>query len=290
MNHLTRNDYATALQLLARIETQAAGVEGFTRAAVTALNDFVSSERTTLSVCDLLSGQCRVVSVPGVPQGTADRAARFGPRFFAHPLALARQGRRVLRCTGSSRQRHGHRCPLCARRGGRVGLEHTVSLPLYRDGRTVVSIVLNRRGPDFGERDRERLELLRPHLAFLYAHACRTVGEGPSQLAPPDTAPAALTAREREVLHWLASGKTDADIAALLSISTRTVNKHLEHVYVKLGVETRTAAVMRALSAGLVDGCVLPAKAAGPVDQAASKRISRRPALPSKPTADTRSA
>jgi len=58
---------------------------------------------------------------------------------------------------------------------------------------------------------------------------------------------AALTPREREMLQWLATGKTDADIAQLIGISRRTVQKHLEHVYVKLGVETRTAAVMRGL-------------------------------------------
>ena len=55
-----------------------------------------------------------------------------------------------------------------------------------------------------------------------------------------------ITPREYEVLSWVASGKTDADIAALLAISRRTVHKHLEHIYIKLGVETRTAAVMRA--------------------------------------------
>ncbi len=55
----------------------------------------------------------------------------------------------------------------------------------------------------------------------------------------------ALTAREHEVLRWLAAGKTDRDIASILGVSPRTVQKHLEHVYDKLGVETRTAAVMR---------------------------------------------
>ena len=48
-----------------------------------------------------------------------------------------------------------------------------------------------------------------------------------------------------QVLAWLAHGKTDAEIAAFLGTSPRTVHKHLEHIYVKLGVETRTAAVMR---------------------------------------------
>jgi DNA-binding CsgD family transcriptional regulator len=63
--------------------------------------------------------------------------------------------------------------------------------------------------------------------------------------AEPTAAAWPLTARENEVLHWLAAGKTDRDIAAVLGISPRTVHKHLQRIYEKLGVETRTAAVMR---------------------------------------------
>jgi DNA-binding NarL/FixJ family response regulator len=57
-----------------------------------------------------------------------------------------------------------------------------------------------------------------------------------------------LTSREVEVLHWVACGKTNRDIGDILGLSPRTVNKHLEHVYVKLGVETRTAAAAVAMS------------------------------------------
>jgi len=60
-----------------------------------------------------------------------------------------------------------------------------------------------------------------------------------------------LTAREREVLAWVARGKTNADIAGLLWLAPSTVCKHLENVYAKLGVSTRTAAVARFL--GLID-------------------------------------
>jgi DNA-binding CsgD family transcriptional regulator len=60
-----------------------------------------------------------------------------------------------------------------------------------------------------------------------------------------------LTAREREVLSWVARGKTNAEIARLLWLAPGTVGKHLEHVYAKLGVGTRTAAVTRFL--GLLD-------------------------------------
>lgn len=51
-----------------------------------------------------------------------------------------------------------------------------------------------------------------------------------------------LTPRETEVLSWLAKGKTNRDIADILGMSHRTVNKHLEHIFEKLGVETRSAA------------------------------------------------
>jgi DNA-binding CsgD family transcriptional regulator len=60
-----------------------------------------------------------------------------------------------------------------------------------------------------------------------------------------------LTAREREVLAWVAQGKTNAEIARLLWLAPSTVRKHLENVYAKLGVSTRTAAVARFL--GLFD-------------------------------------
>ncbi len=60
---------------------------------------------------------------------------------------------------------------------------------------------------------------------------------------------AALTPREAEVLLWLARGKSNRDIGAILAVSPRTVDKHLEQIYVKLGVENRASAVARAVRA-----------------------------------------
>lgn len=57
-----------------------------------------------------------------------------------------------------------------------------------------------------------------------------------------------LTPRESDVLLWLGKGKTNRDIADILGMSPRTVNKHLEHIFVKLGVETRSAAAVLASS------------------------------------------
>jgi DNA-binding CsgD family transcriptional regulator len=62
------------------------------------------------------------------------------------------------------------------------------------------------------------------------------------------TAAFPLTAREAEVLFWVVKGKTSKDIGDILGTSPRTVNKHLEHIYEKLGVETRTAAANVAMA------------------------------------------
>lgn len=57
----------------------------------------------------------------------------------------------------------------------------------------------------------------------------------------------ALTAREAEVLLWVSRGKSNRDMSEILGISHRTVNKHLEQVFEKLGVENRAAAAARAV-------------------------------------------
>ena len=51
-----------------------------------------------------------------------------------------------------------------------------------------------------------------------------------------------LTHREAEVLYWLSEGKTNPEIGQVLGMSRRTVDKHTEHIFAKLGVETRAAA------------------------------------------------
>lgn len=53
-----------------------------------------------------------------------------------------------------------------------------------------------------------------------------------------------LTARESEVLYWLAEGKSNPEIGIILESSPRTVGKHVEHIFQKLGVESRTAALL----------------------------------------------
>ncbi|MBR0812391.1 MULTISPECIES: response regulator [Bradyrhizobium] len=73
--------------------------------------------------------------------------------------------------------------------------------------------------------------------------------ESGTALPPEFTSELGLTTREGEVLAWLSKGKTNRDIAQILGLSPRTVDKHLEQIYAKLGVENRTAAAAIATNA-----------------------------------------
>lgn len=204
----------------------------FAKLGVERLPALVASEFTTLSICHLASGKREVFGLPAGALSAQDRAA-FDRHFHEHPLVRfhAYQGGRVpQRITDSVPFEQFRRTALYNDYYRRIRIDHAIALPIYvRDG-LLVSFVLNRTRRDFTERERALLEVLRPHLAKIYQRI-NTVGQ--------------LTARETEVLRWVAAGKSDAQIGAILRISARTVQKHLQNIYDKLGVESRTAAAMR---------------------------------------------
>jgi DNA-binding CsgD family transcriptional regulator len=102
-------------------------------------------------------------------------------------------------------------------------------------------LVRGPRAPDFDERDRAVLELLRPHLARIRAR-----WESRHR-------PSVLTKREAEVCGLVAEGLTNAEIASRLFLAPTTVRTHLENVFAKLGVHTRTAAVARLREVAALD-------------------------------------
>jgi DNA-binding CsgD family transcriptional regulator len=127
----------------------------------------------------------------------------------------------------------------------RLGLKRQLGIGIALAGRLRgATVALNRAGSDFDECDRLRLNLLQPHLV----QAAKNVDvfeRLKGSLEPMNSACDAvrtLTAREAEVLTWISRGKTNADIADILGISRRTVEKHAERIFEKLGVETRSAA------------------------------------------------
>jgi len=102
-------------------------------------------------------------------------------------------------------------------------------------GRTIRLAFFRGRGRDFSERDRALLGLLRPHLHGAYLNAERRRNPTPE-----------LTPRQWELLHLVAAGHTNAQIARRLRISEGTVRIHLENIYDRLQASSRTAAVARA--------------------------------------------
>lgn len=118
-----------------------------------------------------------------------------------------------------------------------------------------------RRGMNLGADDyltkpvelEDLLAAIRARLERQRAHAQRTQAQLASVQVKPDfSSPVALqalglTVREAEVLLWVAQGKSNADIAAILGMAEKTVKTHLGSVFEKLGVESRTAATLRAV-------------------------------------------
>jgi len=94
---------------------------------------------------------------------------------------------------------------------------------------------------DFTEQERSILALLRPHLSSI------------RERWQQRHAPALITSRETEILQLVARGMTNGEIATQLVISRATVRTHLEHIYDKLDVHTRTAAVAWLNGIGRVD-------------------------------------
>jgi DNA-binding CsgD family transcriptional regulator len=122
------------------------------------------------------------------------------------------------------------------------GFEHDLMLtlptpsgPVPGSGRTMRLFFFREPGPDFSERDRAVLTLLRPHLHKAYLDVERR--RHPLPL---------LTPRQTGLLRLVAAGHTNAQIARRLGLSEGTVRTHLENIYGRLQVSSRTAAVTRA--------------------------------------------
>lgn len=110
-------------------------------------------------------------------------------------------------------------------------------------------MILSRNARNFTERERFMLGLIKPHIIGAYRNALELhrYREKVALFERGGDFPAlralGLTGREAVILGWAAKGKTNADIAMILGISRRTVEKHFERVFEKLGVETKIAAV-----------------------------------------------
>lgn len=136
-----------------------------------------------------------------------------------------------------------------------MGVEHQMAFTLPGSRGRVLAVALSRCKRDFTDSERALADRARPFLiqAYLNAIAYERVraGHDPGERpAPERLTELGLTPREADVMCLLAVGRSNRDIALELGISPRTVGKHLEHGFRKLGVGDRSSAAARVWELG----------------------------------------
>ncbi|MEU8442625.1 helix-turn-helix transcriptional regulator [Streptomyces microflavus] len=143
------------------------------------------------------------------------------------------------------------------------GTRHVFGLPLPQRGPHVSGFLVHRSGGDFSRHDERYAARVQPLLKAATAHrsllmALRESSGSARRRQANHALAAPLTPRETNVLHLLATGLTAEVIGRRLGISPRTVHKHLNALYRKLGAADRLSAVLRAQGAGLLPGSAEP--------------------------------
>ena len=129
-----------------------------------------------------------------------------------------------------------------------LGVKHQIAFTLPSGAGEVMAIALSRGVRDYSDAERDLLNRARPFLIQAYrnalAYSSRITGALPHLGAALQRA--GLTQREADVMRLVAVGGSNRDVAARLGLSDRTVQKHLEHAFRKLGVSSRSAAAAEA--------------------------------------------
>lgn len=127
-------------------------------------------------------------------------------------------------------------------------INHQIAFTLPHESGQLIGISLNRTRPDFSDAERDFLNRARPYLIQAYRNALACAARrvvDPAGLEPALIA-IGVTQREAEVVAQVAVGASNRDAASRLGLSERTVQKHLERAFRKLGVSSRSEAAARA--------------------------------------------
>jgi DNA-binding CsgD family transcriptional regulator len=194
-----------------------------------------------------------------VPEFSAEHHRTFARYAHQNPLIerfTATGDGRAYRFSDVVTAGQLHRLDLYREFYEQIGLEHQIAFTLPHLPPRLLGVALSRRDPDFSDAERDLLNAARPFLIQAYRNAvhcsalARELERRPPAVDPPSDLAhlqrRGLTPREAEVLSWVATGSSDLGVANRLGVSERTVQKHLQHCYQKLGVR------QRALAAALV--------------------------------------
>ena len=243
MAAFSRREVRDALTLI-DVAYSAEGPEPFAERVVEALARLVPSEIVGYNERELVSHRLLAArETPSVdPPGEVIEAVSTFCGEYPLSMLKRRCETRALKISDFVSPRELHRLDYYNHALRPLGMEHQMRLWLSAPPGVARYFYVSRppANGDFTERDRDLLELLRPFLvAFRDRFDAHLADEANGN---------GLTDREGEILAWVALGKTNQEIAALLVVSPHTVRKHLEHAFKKLRVHTRTAAVTRAFA------------------------------------------
>jgi DNA-binding CsgD family transcriptional regulator len=238
MHRLSASDLEAALRFLhdAGEET---GPDAFPVHLVDRLRALIGCEWG--SYCELDRRGKRVlalVEAPVMDEGDAQEEL-FWRIVAAHPICRAQARGRfdALKLSDFHTPRALRRTELYNEWFRPVGVEYELEVALPSRIEHTKTFLFDDARRDFGERERALLNLLQPHLVQLDRNAALR------RRAAVASEVEGLTPRESEVLRLVGEGMRNAEIAEALWVSPATVRKHLENIYEKLGVHTRTAAV-----------------------------------------------
>jgi DNA-binding CsgD family transcriptional regulator len=203
-----------------------------------ALNELPADLPHTISLTD-----------PPIPAESHVLFARYGAQ---NPIAahfLRTRDGRAIRFSDLVTRRELHQLDVYREIYAPLQVEYQIALTLPSAAQRVLGIALSRCRRDFTATERDLLNLARPYLIQAYrnalAHTQLSRGAG-RQILATDLETLGLTGRQAQVLRLVAMGSSDQDTADALGIGTRTVQKHLEHCYRRLGVENRSQAARAA--------------------------------------------
>jgi DNA-binding CsgD family transcriptional regulator len=222
-------------------------IEEFRTGLLSALREAMPCDWVSLNEVGGTPDEIFATVEPPLDQRWHEVWARYG---LENPLVVrfsqTRDGR-PFRFSDIVSQDELHALDLYRELYGQIGLEYQIAFTLPARSEQILGVALSRREHDFSDAERELLEIARPHLIqaynnavhhsrLLYAHV-----NGERLDAPPiaELLTRGLTRREAEVVSFAAGGSADREIAHTLEISHRTVQKHLQRAYAKLGVAGR---------------------------------------------------
>ncbi len=250
MNTLVSREVSVLLDVLEQMYAPGELLD-FPQRMFNAIQRLLPDAVLSLETIDIQDGSATSATNRAPEKGVEEWRARIIELLPTHPTLphLTKDPSAIVAISDCITQRQFKRTALYNDVMKPMGVAHQLvvglQIPNHVAGMTIS------RDLDFTEQERHVVQILAPHLALAHIHSQNLTTLRSLQGADiPD--PAALTglgltAREAEVLHWIVQGKRDAEIAEILRSSPRTIQKHVQSVLLKLGVETRTAASTEAL-------------------------------------------